>query len=88
MATEQKETVWIDVRTLEENAARSLPGHLNIPHEEIGQKIAEHNIDLDQPIRLYCRTGRRSGIATDVLKSMGYTDVENAGTIDDAANAV
>ncbi|MBK84200.1 MAG: MerR family transcriptional regulator [Gammaproteobacteria bacterium] len=79
--------VWIDVRTAEENAARSIEGHINITHEEIGQKIGDLNLSKDQPIRLYCRTGRRSGVATDVLKSMGYTDVENAGSIDAVINA-
>ena len=31
--------------------------------------------DLDQPILLYCQTGRMSGIASTTLTRMGYTNV-------------
>ena len=69
---------WIDVRTQEENQTRNYPGDLCIPYELISQ-IAGQDISKDQKIYLYCRTGRRSGIAQQDLINLGYTDVHNAG---------
>jgi rhodanese-related sulfurtransferase len=35
---------------------------------------------------VYCRTGRRSGVALSILKDNGFTDVINLETLDNAAN--
>jgi rhodanese-related sulfurtransferase len=36
---------------------------------------------------LYCHSGRRAGIATDQMKSMGFANVTNLGGMEDAAAA-
>ena len=58
-------------------------GHLaraiNIPYDEIGSRIRSVTDDKNREIVLYCRSGRRSGIALRTLKEMGYTKLENAG---------
>jgi len=36
-------------------------------------------------INLYCRTGRRSGIALETLKSAGYRNLTNLGSMENAA---
>ena len=74
--------LWIDVRTQEENAARNVPGDRCLPFEEIKQLEVE-GVDKDQPIYLYCRTGRRSGIAKQDLESVGFNNVHNAGSFED-----
>jgi len=33
---------------------------------------------------LYCRSGRRSGLAMNTLKAMGYSRAENVGGIEQA----
>lgn len=71
--------VLIDVRTPEEVAEGSIPGARNIGYEEIGQRIAEVAPDKDTPIVLYCRSGRRSSIAQDSLRELGYSQVINGG---------
>jgi len=69
----------IDVRTVQEYKEGHLKNAINIPHAEIKNKINEYVKDKDQKIILYCRSGRRSGIAEKTLKEMGYTNAINAG---------
>ncbi|MCU9948703.1 rhodanese-like domain-containing protein [Pseudomonas sp. PDM13] len=78
-ALKQPGAVLIDVRTPEEIEAGALPGARYIGFEDIGTKIAELAPDKQTPIVLYCRSGRRSGIAQDDLRARGYTNVQNAG---------
>jgi phage shock protein E len=76
-------TVWIDVRAADEYAAGHLQGAILIPHEEIGVKIGAFNFSKEEDIRVYCRTGRRSGVAKDVLNQLGYVAVINEGGYED-----
>lgn len=77
------EPIWIDVRTAEEFAAGHYPGAINIPYEEIENQIDGITSEKSAPIHLYCRTGRRSGIARDTLSKIGYTLAENKGGLED-----
>ena len=74
------QSLWIDVRTAEEYKAGHLEGAINIPYDEIEQKIQAVAADKTADIQLYCRSGRRSGIALETLRSMGYSKVTNAGS--------
>lgn len=76
-------TIWIDVRTQEEYAQGHIAGSINIPYEIIGSEIGSVTRDIDQDIRVYCRAGRRSGVAMDTLKGMGYANVINEGAYED-----
>lgn len=71
--------IWIDVRSAEEFQAGHLEGAVNIVHTEIAAKIATVTQDKDAEIQLYCRSGRRSGLAEAELKKLGFTNVHNAG---------
>ena len=73
------ETIWIDVRSSEEFQAGHLPGAHHIVHTEIADKIAQVTQDKNAEIKLYCRSGRRSGLAEAELKKLGFTNVQNAG---------
>ena len=73
------DAIWIDVRSTEEFNAGHLPGSLNIVHTEIAGKIAEVTQDKNAEIQLYCRSGRRSGLAEAELQTLGFTNVHNAG---------
>jgi rhodanese-related sulfurtransferase len=48
-----------------------------IPYNEIEQNLASFPADLNARIVLYCRSGRMSAIAGEVLVGLGYTDVWN-----------
>ena len=74
----------IDVRSQPEWDAGHLESAVLIPHTEITERIAEVAKDKSKPIYVYCRTGRRSGLAKTALERMGYTRVENVGTLADA----
>lgn len=75
----KQQSHWVDVRTPQEYAGGHVDAASNIPHTEIAQRIAEITTDKNAEINLYCRSGRRSGIATSILKQMGYTNVHNRG---------
>jgi rhodanese-related sulfurtransferase len=68
-------TVVIDVRTPSEFAAGHLPKATNIDVEagDFAQRIA--SLDKGASYALYCRSGRRSGIALDQMTSAGFTKV-------------
>jgi phage shock protein E len=72
----------IDVRTPAEFAGQHVPGAINIPLEEVAQKINELK-ELPKPIIAYCRSGNRSGMAVTILKQNGIAEVVNGGGIDD-----
>jgi phage shock protein E len=73
------QSLWIDVRTLDEYNAGHVEGAIHIPYDEIEQKIQAISADKTADIQLYCRSGRRSGIALESLRSLGYSKVTNAG---------
>jgi phage shock protein E len=73
----------IDVRTKAEWDRDHIAGAILIPHDRIGQTIADVIPDRSAPIVLFCRSGRRSGIALDVIRAMGYDHAENLGGIQD-----
>lgn len=78
------ETYWIDVRSANEYASGHVDGAINIPHTEIANRIAEVTEDKDKTLYLYCRSGRRSGIAMDALQQMGYSHAINVGGYEEA----
>lgn len=73
------EVVYVDVRTPEEYAAGHVQGAINIPHTEMPERWTELERHRGDRLVLYCRTGRRSGIALDVLRAQGFENLENAG---------
>ncbi len=77
-------TVVIDVRTPVEFAQGHVSNAINIDHTAIEQRIGEAKVNKDDTVILYCRSGRRSGIAQEALQRLGYTRVENYGSLDAA----
>lgn len=81
--------VWIDVRTAEEFSS----GHLeqvnyHIPHQLIGEQIVALGLEKDAEILLYCRSGKRAGMAKATLEQLGYTNIRNVGGLEDAREYV
>ena len=73
------DALLIDVRTVEEYESGHIEGAKLIPYEEIGARIGELTEDRDREIALYCRSGRRSGIAQQTLANMGFKNAINVG---------
>ncbi len=72
----------VDVRTTEEFEEEHYPRALNIPVDQIQKRMADLG-DKQSPIVLYCASGARSAYAAQLLRSAGYSDVTNAGGLDD-----
>jgi phage shock protein E len=79
-------TLVIDVRTEPEWQEGHVEGAIRIPYEKIGEGIEKAAPDKKTKIILYCRTGRRSGIALETLKKLGYEDVTNLITGKDVSD--
>lgn len=65
----------IDVRTPEEFALRKIEGAINLPVDELRNRLDE--VPHDRLIVLYCGVGLRGYLASNILKANGYTDVRN-----------
>lgn len=72
----------VDVRTPEEFAGEHFPNALNIPLDEVTQRIEEIR-KMRRPIIFYCRSGNRSGMAVSIVKQNGINDAVNGGGLDD-----
>ena len=75
--------IILDVRTQEEYDESHIPGAIVISHDEIAEKAEEMLTDKDQLILVYCRSGRRSKLAAEVLVELGYTNIKEFGGIID-----
>ena len=76
--------IWIDVRTADEYNSGHVSEAVNIPYTEIAEGISDLTGDKEAPIYVYCRSGRRSGVAKETLEGLGYTQVVNVGGINEA----
>jgi rhodanese-related sulfurtransferase len=65
----------LDVRTPEEFAGGHVPGAVNIPHDQVASRLAE--VPKDRDVVVYCRSGRRAGLAAEVLKASGFKRVQH-----------
>lgn len=70
--------VVVDVRTKEEYDEGHVVGAVNIPYDEIDEST---KLDKNKTIMVYCRSGKRSSIAYETLKRLGY-DVFDLGAYD------
>ena len=75
--------IILDVRTQEEYDQGHIPGAIVISHEKISEKAEEVLTDKDQLILVYCRSGRRSKLASEILVKLGYTNIKEFGGIID-----
>jgi NADPH-dependent 2,4-dienoyl-CoA reductase/sulfur reductase-like enzyme/rhodanese-related sulfurtransferase len=65
----------IDVRNPDEFSAGCIPSAINIPLDEIRERLKE--IPADKNIRIYCEAGLRGYLAQRILKQSGFDSVSN-----------
>ena len=70
-------TTIVDVRTEEEFLEGNVNGSINIPLDEVSDRVEE--LKQMQPLVLCCLSGGRSGQATTFLQSLGCDKVYNGG---------
>lgn len=71
----------IDVRTAQEFSDDHVAGATNIEFQQIVPQASKLGIDKQEPIRLYCRSGRRAESARQALQAQGYKQVVNLGSL-------
>lgn len=72
----------VDVRTRDEFADEHFPEAVCIPVNELAARASEIG-PKDKTVVLYCASGARSAMGAKILKSLGFTDVVNAGGLSD-----
>lgn len=75
--------IVLDVRTPEEFQTGHIAGALLIPDTEIVNKAPSLLTDKSAVILVYCRSGRRSALASEALIQLGYRNVYDFGGIID-----
>lgn len=69
------EAFILDVRTEDEFSLSAIPGAVNIPLDDLRDRLSE--IPTDKPIYVYCAVGIRGYAATRILTQRGYHDVRS-----------
>lgn len=69
----------LDVRTPEEFAEGHIAGAINIPVQQLAQRIGE--IPQNVPVVAYCRSGRRVEQALPMLRANGHAVTELQGSM-------
>jgi phage shock protein E len=80
------DTVIIDVRTPQEFATGHLVGAINIDVQSPDFREQIIALDTDGEYFIYCRSGNRSGQAISQMFQMGFTDMKNGGSVQEASN--
>lgn len=75
LSSASAKTVIIDVRTLEEFQVSHPIGAINIPHNEVADKVASLGVSNADTIKVYSRGGNRAEVAKKALQSAGYSNV-------------
>ncbi len=71
----KKGATLLDVRTKAETDMGSVPGNVNIPVDELRDRIGE--LDKSKPVIVYCAVGIRAYIACRILIQNGFKNVRN-----------
>ena len=79
----ESDYVIIDARTTEEFVEGHIKDAILIPEYEIANRAKKELADKEMLILVYCRSGRRSKIASEELVKLGYKNVKEFGGIID-----
>ena len=75
--------ILLDVRTEQEYVENHIPNSLLIPVEVLEKGATTKLPDKYAIIFIYCRSGRRSVTAANILIALGYKNIYNLGGIND-----
>jgi phage shock protein E len=79
-----EKVLWLDVRTPAEFAEQTVGNSINIPFDQIVGELAQLKLQKNDSIIVFCRSGRRSGIAKASLEAIGFTNITDLGGFADA----
>jgi phage shock protein E len=69
--------IILDVRTPHEYSKEKIGGSINLPVDQIEEKVENFIKDKKSKIYVYCLSGSRSVFAVNAMVKLGYTDVFN-----------
>jgi rhodanese-related sulfurtransferase len=72
--------VLLDVRSPQEFAASHLPQAVNLPVDQLRERMDEVR-QFDRPLVVYCASGMRSNRAAGILRSAEVQDVHDLGSL-------
>ena len=73
--------LFIDVRSPGEYQQGHLEGALNLPLDQLPQRIVQEAPERSRELVLYCASGTRSAFGCAMLEKLGYTQARNGGGI-------
>lgn len=73
----------IDVREEDELIEGYIENSILIPLDSLANNINSVVTDKNSKILVYCRSGRRSAIAAEILSNLGYSNIIDIGGIID-----
>ena len=81
------ETVILDVRTPEEFVEGHLAGaqNIDVSADDFDERVTQ--LDTDAQVVVYCRSGNRSADAVERMEGLGFTDLTDAGGLQQASDA-
>lgn len=79
-------TIIIDVRTPGEFATGHLENALNIDVQSPDFAAQVSELDPEASYFVYCRSGNRSGQAMSQMANLGFADMINGGSVQQATN--
>ena len=72
-----RNSILVDVRSKEEYSRGHIDGFMNIPVDELRERLTE--VKKGKPVYVICQSGLRSYIATRILAENGYECYNFAG---------
>lgn len=84
----QQGATVVDVRSRGEFSGGHVRGAVNVPLDELAERIRAVAPDPNAPLLLHCLSGTRSALARRRLAAMGYTQVFNLGSLGRARKIV
>ena len=80
-------TVILDVRTPAEFATGHLDGAVNLDVQSAEFDALVSELDPEGSYVVYCRSGNRSAQAIDRMSDLGFTDLTDGGSVENASSS-
>ncbi len=74
----------LDVRSPGEFQSGHLPGAINVPVDQLKTALPLAVPDKQTPLLVHCRSGVRSARAVPILQQLGYTNLVDLGSLENA----
>lgn len=79
----QADVVLLDVREQDEFSQVAIDGSMHVPLGKLVEELPKLDLVKDKQIICICRSGRRSSLAAEFLRSQGYQAVNMEGGMRD-----